>query len=250
MGVVKLRMPGCYSFAFFYFAPSLVAFTVTAGGWTSLHNEVVRCDNIADIEMRLSRGIDVNARCLRRGYSLLHVFAARGEESVVRLLMNYKDLDANIRTDGVATYRSTPLHLAVVAGKEEIVKQLLSDGRVDPNAQDHWGGTPLHAAIFSGCFDVLRMLLCNFRVNPNVRDVYGRTPLHYLVKCGIPQEPLVKRNMIPLVTTELRCKRQYYFRHRDLSKRVEEECSRILLNDFEGATNEVVRRAHQLCGLF
>jgi len=232
----------------FFFALLSVIPPVLAGdGWTSSHEEAVKSTDVTGVRQLITtKHINLNARCPATGYSLLHAFAAQGREDVLRLLLTSESVDPNICTAGGSTYGYTPLHVSVIAGKHRAMSTLLSDRRVDANAQDRWGSTPLHAAIFSGRNREFGVLLAHSRVNPNVRDVCGRTPLHYLVKCGPPQAPWVKENMVQMVAEELRLKRRRYLNHSRLAKHVKEECCRILIDDFDIHAIEAVRRAHRL----
>jgi Ankyrin repeats (3 copies) len=65
--------------------------------------------------------------------------------------------------------------------KEEMVKQLLSDPRVDPESQDARGLTSLFHAVtnYSWTNKYAGILLASGRVDPNREDILGRTPLSH-----------------------------------------------------------------------
>jgi ankyrin repeat protein len=69
-----------------------------------------------------------------------HIAGAYGLNNLVKvLLMRAKDIDPD-RQDKEGR---TPLSWATARGHTEVVKALLSDGRVDPEQQDNYGQTPL-----------------------------------------------------------------------------------------------------------
>lgn len=69
---------------------------------------------------------------------------------------------------------STPLHLAVFSGSEEIVRMLLDAG-ANPNAQDLKGVTPLNTArSFNGLEEISKILL-GAGADPTLTDNEGKT---------------------------------------------------------------------------
>lgn len=100
-------------------------------------------DDEAAVRELLSRGVDVNALdlFLRAGMTALGIAAARGELSIVRLLVSH---GARLEK---GSGRSTPLALAASAGKLDVVRYLVAHG-ADVNARDSRGYTPLMNAVF------------------------------------------------------------------------------------------------------
>lgn len=85
--------------------------------------------------------------------SMLHQAAHYGLEVVVR--------DCLRRGDSVEArdeFGSTPLHYAVLAEQDDIVKYLL-DHNADVNAANHEGVTPLHCAALKGNYKIVKELL-------------------------------------------------------------------------------------------
>lgn len=77
----------------------------------------------------------------------------------------------------------TPLHFAVIAGKEDEVRDCLNGANVD--AKDVLGWTPLHYAAARGPPEIARLLLSTpARADPNIKDLAGRTALHYAARNG------------------------------------------------------------------
>ncbi|CAG0915566.1 unnamed protein product [Notodromas monacha] len=76
----------------------------------------------------------------------------------------------------------TPLHLAALHNRIEIVKALLVND-ADPNKTTARGMTPLHLACQCNLVDVAKMLLA-FQADLSVRDQAGNSALHYACILG------------------------------------------------------------------
>lgn len=119
----------------------------------------------------------------------IHEAATDGHlEWVKALLRKNPDLVFSKEENG-----GTPLHLAVVYGRGDVVTFLLAN-RADPNARDNEGGTPLHLAAKGGHRkaipslvrkDILESLLAS-GANVNATTNNGLTPLH--IAAGDDQE--------------------------------------------------------------
>jgi uncharacterized protein len=74
----------------------------------------------------------------------------------------------------------TPLHAAVVAGKQELIQLLLAKG-ADPNTRDDTGASPLDEAAWGGSVEIARMLVdAGAAVNaPETKT--GATPINEAV---------------------------------------------------------------------
>ena len=95
-----------------------------------------------------------------------------GNVATVRRLLN-SDVDVNCKStvDG-----RTPLHIASVFPRQEIVTILLDMGAAI-NLKDDDGRTPLHLAAGGGHYDVAKILL-EHGADPDARDNYNRTPFY------------------------------------------------------------------------
>ena len=88
--------------------------------------------------------------------------------------------DINIRKDygegpPLELKAATPLHLAVIIGKTEIIKLLLDNGaNVNAKAEDDI--TPLHIAQLNDDKKIAKLLIEN-GADINARDKYGLTPM-------------------------------------------------------------------------
>ena len=106
------------------------------------------------------------------GETALHCAALRGNEAVVRLLV---DLGADVNAksnDG-----KTALYWAALIGKEAVM-QLLVDLGADVNAKDNDGGTALHCAALRGNEAVVRLLV-DLGADVNAKDNHGETALYW-----------------------------------------------------------------------
>jgi hypothetical protein len=78
----------------------------------------------------------------------------------------------------------TPLHLAALNGRRDIVTMLLAN-KANVNAKDNWGTTPLHWAAARGHTEVAELLLANkAEVNAKEDTEAGFTPLHWAAMNG------------------------------------------------------------------
>jgi ankyrin repeat protein len=80
-------------------------------------------------------------------------------------------------------YSKTPLHLAVLEGYKEVVKELL-DHRVDTATTDFKGRTVLYLAIRGYSLGILRLLL-ERGADIATRDSKGIIPLYFVYQKGI-----------------------------------------------------------------
>lgn len=82
-------------------------------------------NNVEAVEILLNRDkINVNATDQFSNSTALHISAKRGNEPIVKLLLNHPEIDINARdNDG-----NTPLHLACVEQRSDIVQLLIEKG--------------------------------------------------------------------------------------------------------------------------
>ena len=106
--------------------------------------------------------------------SVVYSAARRGEINTVRHYLE-QGVDVNSRGD----YNITPLH---EAGSLKVAELLIAKG-ADVNAMSYIGGTPLHWAIIKGKNDVVKLLIAN-GANVNAKNIWGYTALHIVVEKG------------------------------------------------------------------
>lgn len=122
-----------------------------------------------------------------KGQSALHIVGALDKLKIVLNTPAFRGLGIN--EPDVDGY--TPLHHAVVLG-EEVVWSLLHAG-ADPAALAAGGVSPLHLAALSGRADVVCLLLTTYRdintleTHVNLLGPGGRAPLHYACRSASPE---------------------------------------------------------------
>jgi len=143
-------------------------------GETQLHY-FSRMGLTSSVERMLSmKGIDVESKFGRPGWTCLMSAAMNGHTDICRLLLQR---GANVKS--VHKHNgTTPLHLAAQSGAVDVVK-LLADFGADLEARDYSGCRALHWAAISGHLDVVVELIVERRVYINARHNEGDTPLTF-----------------------------------------------------------------------
>eukprot|EP00752_Nemacystus_decipiens_P009765 g8721.t1 len=115
------------------------------------------------------------------GETLLHAAAEGGDGQVVTALIRAgSGADKNVTT---ALHRRTPLHVAILGGKEAAAKALIM-AKADPNIHDDiCADPPLHLAITGGHAGLAQDLLISGAL-PNVKDLSGDFPIHLAARRG------------------------------------------------------------------
>ncbi|VDN98571.1 unnamed protein product, partial [Rodentolepis nana] len=125
----------------------------------------------AAVEVLLSHGADVSARC-KNGFTPLHLAAKMRTPTIVNLL-----LKANASPDAVTQNGYSALHLAALEGDIGIIKSLLEDYSSQVNLCANDGLTPTHLAAHAGRVDVAEYLLSH-GADQTKQTKNGYTPLH------------------------------------------------------------------------
>ncbi|KAF2967480.1 hypothetical protein GQX73_g6090 [Xylaria multiplex] len=92
--------------------------------------------------------------------------AENGNETIVRLLLDTKEIDPDLQ----GFNGRTPLSYAAENGNETIVRLLLDTKEIDPNLSDERNQTPLAYAAENGDEAIVRLLLDTKEINPNLTD--------------------------------------------------------------------------------
>ena len=86
-----------------------------------------------------------------------------------------KVLSRGVEVNGRDFMGSTPLSLAALTGRTEVIDLLISNG-AEVNGQNKDGATPLLGAAFLGRVEAVNLLLAE-GADPNIRNEKGETPL-------------------------------------------------------------------------
>ena len=117
----------------------------------------------------------------------LHEAAANNKASVVKILLNNKNIDINLPN----VLGLTPLTHAAKFGHIEIVKILLDAG-ADIDIRDYRGNTPLIEAIKRGYVYLVKLFI-EYGADVNYEDRSGKKPLYYALKIiGNSKNEIVK----------------------------------------------------------
>ena len=115
------------------------------------------------------------------GYTAISWASRRGNEGVVRVLLEWSEAHSDVRT---SDYGSAPLLWAAENGHEGVVRILLERKDINPDKPDRRGRTPLSWASKRAHEEVVRILLERKDINPDKTDRWGRTPLSWASGSG------------------------------------------------------------------
>ncbi|RYP66506.1 hypothetical protein DL770_008790 [Monosporascus sp. CRB-9-2] len=131
----------------------------------------------------ISRGLASQSWCHKGVVSTcLSIAMDSGNLNTAELLINDTSLDLN-KDYGERRHSKLPLHTAAKAGFVNIVKLLLSSGRVDVNKADLRGRRALHYACKNGHDSIVQLFLPIID-DHDARDDIGTTPFQYALEKG------------------------------------------------------------------
>jgi len=130
-------------------------------------------------------GVDINS-IDETGTTPLSWAARKGQEAVVKLLLERKDVNPDRPDNG----GQTPISWAAENAHEAVVNLLLERKDVNPDRPDNGGRTPILWAARYGHEAVVKLLLERKDVNPDRLDYGGQTPISWAAKNG--HEAVVK----------------------------------------------------------
>ncbi|KAK7074366.1 hypothetical protein SK128_009451 [Halocaridina rubra] len=158
---------------------------------TPLHF-AARTGNLDILKVLLDAGVDVIAKD-KDGYTALHVAIASEKDKVIQELLNFEKIKQDYIADLLVAKNNigkTVLHFACHVGHLEVLKVLLGSG-ADILAKDKDGYTPLHVAIAAGKEDIVYELIQfgkatkrNTADSINASNNMRKTPLHFAAHTG------------------------------------------------------------------
>lgn len=155
--------------------------TFDSRGWTPLHIAAARGETeILEYLLKQKPNIEVSGRELD-SYAPLSLAAEYGKVESIRLLLRYgADINARDHRD------YTPIMVAAKATQSEVVKVLLESG-ANPNDEAEFSGTPLLLASGAGSLPTLQVLI-EGGANPKPPHSYGQNPMHNAINYGSVEE--------------------------------------------------------------
>ena len=108
------------------------------------------------MDLDLKSGALLNIRTGKHGWTPLQLAAEKGQDSVVKALLEQDGIDVYART---RDKERTALYLAAAAGKTSTVKMLLNYDKSLVEKADSKGQTALHVAAKKGHIDVVTALI-------------------------------------------------------------------------------------------
>ena len=134
-------------------------------------------NNSEEVAMAVVNELNCDTKESIRDY--MHIACKRGWVNLVRALVQKHGT-------GILTARDdegdTPLHIAVMNGREYLVLALINEFGCDVNVTGHLGRSLLHSACASNYFSLVRLVLRY--ISPWVVDDNGDTPLHICARLG------------------------------------------------------------------
>lgn len=147
-------------------------------GRNFLHLAIMK-DDLESVLFLLSIQVDVNSRVHDVNQVTPLILAAASEnEMLIRNLIL-----AGARLNDRDATQKTALHIAAERGRLGAVQALIQNG-CDYDAPDADGNNALHIAMRESMMPVVKELLTESRINAEMLNVKGRNPLHELCRCG------------------------------------------------------------------
>jgi ankyrin repeat protein len=120
----------------------------------------------------------------RKDQTPLSWAAERGNEAVVRRLLETGQVDVDLKDPTNNSHGRTPLSWAAAGGHEVVVQLLLDTGQVDADSKAKSGRTPLSWAAAGGHEVVVQLLLDTGQVDADSKAKNGRTPHSWAAEGG------------------------------------------------------------------
>lgn len=131
----------------------------------------------------LDQGANPNPK-LSSEQSKLYLHAAKGQEKNVEFLLQFPEVDINVKYSG--NQDNTPLHSASMWKDNKALKPLVDNPRTNINAINALGETALHIAAQKGLIDSVKLLLSRKDIDIHIKNNAGKTPV------DIATDPTIK----------------------------------------------------------
>lgn len=173
-------------------------------GRNFLHLAVMK-DDLESVLFLISIQVDVNSRVhdVNQATPLMLSAASENEMLIRNLIL------AGARLNDRDSTQKTALHIAAERGRMCAVQALIQNG-CDYDAVDAEGNNALHIAMRECMMPIVKELLTESRINAEVVNIKGRNPLHELSRCG--RESLAAS----ICELFLECMPNYPINHTDL----------------------------------
>ena len=109
------------------------------------------------------------------------------QPATIMIRMRYKWWTNTVNVNGINIViydQSSLLHLAAAHGWMDVVLDLITKYKCDPNCKNYRNVTPLHYASNAGHLEVVRYFINEQHCDPMTKDENHRTPLDYACQCG------------------------------------------------------------------
>jgi ankyrin repeat protein len=151
---------------------------IDSRGRNFLHLAIMR-EDLESVLFLLAIQVDVNSRVHDVNQVTPLMLASQSEnEMLIRNLIL-----AGARLNDRDSTQKTALHISAERGRLCAVQALLQNG-CDFDAIEGEGNNALHIAMREGMLPIVRELLTESRINAEVMNMKGRNPLHELCRCG------------------------------------------------------------------
>lgn len=141
------------------------------GGWTPLMSAASRGDLVTVKRLVLDESTDPNSQN-EAGCTALHYACSKGHTEIVKALLQMEGINLNVQDH---SGKSTPIIRAMITGKVDIVKILIS-ARAKLNLKDFEGNTILHHAIVTENVELVVKLIQAGALE-TIKNANGLTPL-------------------------------------------------------------------------
>lgn len=168
----------------------------TAPGNLTPFHVAIEGQQLEIARLLLDHGADINTR-LNGEFTPLHLVCHRGELATVKWLMDPQTAKGKYPPallNEVTSHGQTPLHLAVLEGRELVVAHIAATPEVNLNTKDAQGWAPLHEAIRGGHTNIVKSMLGRIDpMRPETRadpDLLGPHRLNILHMLSLADKPM------------------------------------------------------------